>query len=178
MGWFVCTHINHTVDVDNLPCFGQALIAPIVRPPGKLHKLIDWNFKVYSMRQQIYDVQTKLRWENLWTQCNIWQKSVEIYKENNVLLTLCSNAPGLHKKKTWTDSLPWPTFKIMIPPTSTDEQERFSNENRRSDYQVNLEIRWIKEILHYLPTTFMLLLIGKYLQTCNFTSNWLQEQWI
>ena len=37
----------------------------------------------------------------------------------------------------------------MTCPLFRNEQERISEENRRWDYQVNIQLRWVREMLHY-----------------------------
>ena len=133
------------------------------------------SYKVFPMRQQIYGIQTKLKWDNLWTQSSIWWTLSEISNKNNVALW-----EPLHSLR-WTRPTLYHNHKLKRHlQLFNDEQNRIFKANRRWGHKINIHLRCMREALNYLDTikihtpdfncdidyrnAALLLLLGSYLQ--------------
>ena len=116
---------------------------------GKFHKFTDGNYKVFPITQQIYDMQTKLRWIcgcNAALDRHHWKSTKKLCDFVTVLAQLHLD----YATERWSLTLNLDQQLKWHLQSFSDEQERISKAIGRWDHPVNIQLRWMKGALNYL----------------------------
>ena len=112
------------------------------QPNGQFHQPVDGNYTLFLTRQQFPKCGPNWDEKSLWYQFNIWLMLSEISEQTmwNCYNT-SSGASRLHRRKrrltvNLDQQLKW-QLKIC-----QNQKENISEENKRWDYQVHMQLRW------------------------------------